>query len=73
MNTTVLPKYRRLVGEERQKVAKDLARRYTAGADIRTLAAETGKSYGFTHRILVEAGVTLRPRGGARRRKAAKA
>ena len=38
-----------------------------AGESIRELAASTERSYGFVHRILVEAGVTLRGRGGATR------
>ncbi|HEV8166730.1 MAG TPA: helix-turn-helix domain-containing protein, partial [Actinomycetota bacterium] len=33
------------------------------------LASETGRSYGFVHRILAESGVTLRGRGGATRGK----
>ena len=35
-----------------------------------SLAAATGRSYGFIHRILSENGVTLRGRGGATRGKA---
>ena len=38
---------------------------------IRALAASTGRSYGFVHRVLTESGVQLRQRGGARRRKKA--
>ena len=34
------------------------------------LAAETGRSYGFIHRMLTEMGVTLRSRGGAPKRTA---
>ncbi|MEV0391444.1 helix-turn-helix domain-containing protein [Nonomuraea sp. NPDC050643] len=33
----------------------------------RELALATGRSYGFVHRLLQEAGVTLRSRGGARK------
>ena len=44
-----------------------------AGASIRELAASTGRSYGFVHRILSESGATLRGRGGATRGKSAKA
>ena len=47
----------------------DLKRKYTAGTSIRELAAETGRSYGFVHRMLIESGVTLRGRGGATRGK----
>jgi predicted transcriptional regulator len=36
---------------------------------IRELAGETGRSYGFVHRMLSESGVALRGRGGATRGK----
>ena len=62
-------KGRRIVGAERQTLAKDLVKRYTGGESIRALAASTGRSYGFVHRVLTESGVQLRQRGGARRRK----
>ena len=52
------------------KVAGDLKKRYTAGESIRSLAASTGRSYGFIHRILSESGVSLRGRGGATRGRA---
>lgn len=64
-------KGRRIVGTERQTLAKDLVKRYTGGESIRALAASTGRSYGFIHRVLTESGVQLRQRGGARRRKKA--
>jgi predicted transcriptional regulator len=57
-------------GGEREKLANDLKKKYTAGASIRELAASTGRSYGFVHRILSESGVELRGRGGATRGKA---
>ena len=39
-------------------------------ADLRlAMAEETGRSYGFVHRMLSESGVTLRGRGGATRGK----
>jgi hypothetical protein len=61
----------RIVGSERQSLAKDLVKRYTSGESIRALAESTGRSYGFIHRVLTESGVELRQRGGARRRKKA--
>jgi hypothetical protein len=64
-------KGRRIVGAERQTLAKDLVKRYNAGENIRGLAASTGRSYGFINRVLHESGVQLRERGGARRRKRA--
>jgi hypothetical protein len=60
---------RRIVGAERTMLAKGIVKRYANGESIRALASTTGRSYGFIHRILTEAGVQLRQRGGARRRK----
>ena len=60
----------RVTGTDRSKLATDLSKRYGAGESIRSLAASTGRSYGFIHRILTEMGVTLRSRGGAPKRKA---
>ncbi|MBK3589504.1 hypothetical protein JHN49_39970, partial [Streptomyces sp. MBT57] len=51
--------------------AADLKKKYDSGASIRALAEETGRSYGFVHRMLSESGVTLRGRGGATRGKKA--
>jgi predicted transcriptional regulator len=65
---TSTEKGRRIVGAERQTLAKDLVKRYTNGESIRALAASTGRSYGFVHRVLTESGVQLRQRGGGRRR-----
>lgn len=67
--TTNAEKGRRIVGAERQTLAKDLVKRYMDGESIRALAQSTGRSYGFVHRVLTESGVQLRQRGGARRRK----
>ncbi|GAB2812564.1 helix-turn-helix domain-containing protein [Actinocorallia aurea] len=61
----------RLSGERREKLAKEIAEGYQAGRSIRQLAAETGRSYGAVHRLLVDTGVPLRGRGGARRPKTA--
>lgn len=68
--STSTDKGRRIVGAERSTLAKDLVKRYGQGESIRTLAAATGRSYGFIHRVLTESGVQLRQRGGARRKKA---
>jgi hypothetical protein len=56
----------RIVGAERTTMANDLASRYAHGESIRALAAATGRSYGFVHRVLSESGVRLRGRGGPR-------
>src|SRR3990170_271138 len=66
---TSTEKGRRIVGSERQTLAKDLVKRYASGESIRSLAASTGRSYGFVHQVLSESGVQFRGRGGARVRK----
>lgn len=63
--TRLLAKGTRVTGDARTTLSEQLAGRYTAGASIRELAADTGRSYGFIHRVLTEAGVQLRGRGGA--------
>ncbi len=65
-----LKKGTRVTGADRAKLAADLKKRYDSGESIRALAATTGRSYGFVHRILTENGVSLRGRGGATRGKA---
>jgi hypothetical protein len=64
-----LKKGTRVTGADRTKLASDLKKRYDGGESIRSLAASTGRSYGFVHRILTETGVSLRGRGGATRGK----
>lgn len=54
----------RLTGD---KLATDVRSMYEKGQSIRAIAKKYGRSYGFVHRILTEAGVTIRgSRGGAR-------
>ncbi len=65
-----LKKGSRVTGSAREQLATDLKNKYEAGESIRALAQETGRSYGFVHRMLSESGVTLRGRGGATRGKA---
>lgn len=62
-----LKKGSRVTGDERNRLATDLRRRYETGDSIRALAESTGRSYGFIHRILSESGTPLRGRGGATR------
>ena len=57
----------RVTGIDRSKHGDTLGKRYDSGESIRSLAASTGRSYGFVHRILTETGVTLRGRSGATR------
>ncbi|HLY33924.1 MAG TPA: helix-turn-helix domain-containing protein [Jatrophihabitantaceae bacterium] len=66
----VLKKGARIVGQERTKLSVELKKAYDKGKSIRELADSHGRSYGFVHRVLSEAGVTLRGRGGATRSKA---
>jgi hypothetical protein len=70
---TTLKKGTRVTGVDRSKLATLLGKRYDDGESIRSLAASTGRSYGFVHRILTETGVSLRGRGGATRSGKAKA
>lgn len=63
------PANRRIVGPERVTWTKDYLRRYRGGDSIRTIARDTGRSYGFVHRILTEGGAALRGRGGPRPRR----
>lgn len=55
----------RITAPQRAQIADRLRERYAQGASIRALASETGRSYGFVHRLLTETGVVLRGRGGA--------
>lgn len=66
---TTISKGTRITGESRDKLAADLRKEYESGASIRALAEQTGRSYGFVHRVLTEAEVALRGRGGATRGK----
>lgn len=52
-------------GPARQKLGAELKKAYSRGASIRTLAHGCGRSYGFVHRMLTEAGTAMRTRGGS--------
>lgn len=56
------------MAKTRDEERAELKAGYEKGASIRTLATDTGRSYGYVHRALVESGVTLRGRGGPNRR-----
>jgi hypothetical protein len=60
--TTRIP---RLKGEARTALADRAAGLYVDGSTIRSVAAQIGRSYSGTRALLVEAGVTLRPKGGS--------
>lgn len=61
VGTTYRP---RIKGSERAALARSLGRAYVGGATIRALAADRGMSYGTVRKLLLEARVTLRGRGG---------
>ncbi|MFD7995543.1 helix-turn-helix domain-containing protein [Streptomyces mexicanus] len=57
-------KGRKITGTQRAQLAATLKKAYDSGVSIRTLAKSTGRSYGFVHGLLTEAGTVLRSRGG---------
>nr|WP_240757395.1 helix-turn-helix domain-containing protein [Nakamurella flava] len=67
--STTVKKGARITGVAREKLAADLRKKYEKGQSIRALAEGTGRSYGFVHRLLLDAEVPLRGRGGATRTK----
>ncbi len=62
-----LPKNKHLLGPERARFAAELKQAYLNGTSIRELAEQTDRSFGWIHRMLSEAGVTFRSRGGPTR------
>ena len=54
----------RLTGADRARVRSEAAARYEGGASIRAVAGGIERSYGCARALLLEAGVTLRARGG---------
>lgn len=62
-----IEKGKRLTGKPRENAAAFARKSYEAGKSIRWIANATGRSYGATHRLVVESGVTLRSRGGHHR------
>ncbi|WP_313905963.1 helix-turn-helix domain-containing protein [Streptomyces malaysiensis] len=59
----------RVRGQVREKAKADIVREYKEGKSIRDLATESGRSYGFIHKILDEARVKFRKRGGNTRKR----
>lgn len=62
-----LTKGARITGDQRTSLATTFGERYAGGESIRSIAVETGRSYGFVHGVLKESGASLRGRGGATR------
>lgn len=58
-----------LHGHARARLANDLRAAYDQGHTIQALANLTGRSYGYTRRLLLEAHTQLRPKGSTRPRK----
>lgn len=54
----------RVTGDAREMMIEQFRAKYEAGASIRALSSQSGRSYGFVHRLLSEGGVELRGRGG---------
>lgn len=67
MRVPDLAKGHRISGAERDRLAKRLLAEYEAGRSIRQICAETGYSIGRVRRLLIDAGVEFRSRGGRRR------
>ena len=62
-----LTKGARITGDQRSTLGAAFGQRYAGGESIRSIASDTGRSYGFVHGVLKESGATLRGRGGATR------
>ncbi|MFD7539904.1 helix-turn-helix domain-containing protein [Streptomyces sp. NPDC059819] len=63
-----MSKGKRITGAVRDQLTDELAKAYKSGRSIRAIAEDTGRSYGLVHRLLTEAGITMRSRGGNMRR-----
>ncbi|MEH3128426.1 MAG: helix-turn-helix domain-containing protein [Mycolicibacterium neoaurum] len=57
--------------KSREQVLSDLRSAYEGGASIRSLVAQTGRSYGSVHSMLRESGTRMRSRGGPNHRRRA--
>jgi len=62
-----LTKGARITGDQRSSLGAAFGERYAGGESIRSIAEDTGRSYGFVHGVLKESGASLRGRGGATR------
>ncbi|MFE7793843.1 helix-turn-helix domain-containing protein [Streptomyces sp. NPDC057460] len=63
------PARKLMAGPARDQVATELRKRYENGDSVRSIAEATNRSYGGVHRLLADAGVTFRSRGGEMRKK----
>ncbi|MFI8193280.1 helix-turn-helix domain-containing protein [Streptomyces sp. NPDC085946] len=62
-------KGKQITGTAREELAREMKKQYESGLSIRAIAEAHGRSYGFVHRVLGEAQVSLRSRGGERPRR----
>lgn len=51
---------------DRAQLTRYLVAHYRAGHSLTELAGATGRSFGHVRRLLLDAGVAMRPRGGRR-------
>lgn len=58
----------RKTDQARDQLIHALRSAYESGASIRSLVANTGRSYGSIHALLRESGTTMRSRGGPNHR-----
>lgn len=58
----------RKLDEARDQMIVELRTAYEGGASIRSLVANTGRSYGSVHAMLRESGTSMRSRGGPNHR-----
>jgi hypothetical protein len=58
----------RKTDQARDQLIHTLRSAYESGASIRSLVANTGRSYGSIHALLRESGTTMRSRGGPNHR-----
>ncbi|MEV7004630.1 helix-turn-helix domain-containing protein [Streptomyces sp. NPDC093982] len=63
------PARKLMAGPARDQVAAELKKRYEKGDSVRSIAEATNRSYGGVHRLLADAGVVFRSRGGETRKK----
>ena len=63
MDDWLAPKGTQVSGEKREELARRLRMGYEAGATIRTLSQDSGRSYGAVRRLLLESGARLRRPG----------
>ena len=61
--TSDRPRAPYLKGDDRHALAADLKTQYEAGATIRQLADDTGRSYGSIAQLLRLADTEMRPKG----------